>query len=634
MPSLPSFKTIPFHLNVDDYDPILCFSKYNEYYFAGNGLGGEIIFSNNKTSWNKLFSTGDSIVKSLFVSGNDLYYGTNYTFGVISLSNLSNVTGVVLKTEVDCRFIFSYGVKIYFTTENKVFSYSNGVIQENNDFYGQTITAVLSSDKIYVCTNKGHIYSSDGEEWEVVFDSVNTVSSIRNIYGEPYKEDFIARNGKMDSSNFPYIYPFGSEKYISSMCENGFFMMGGGTTGKIIRTGYNFGNISCKGKSEKTYDVLFQGSYKKIHDIVSIDASNYLVAADNSLLYLYKEVEPDDAEPTEETEEIEASRPFEFREKWGCRIILSLDGEDILKLYFDKTLFLGTSNGRILILDAILDNYKNYGSNVIYSKPQNIFGIEYPYVKADILCGIRNRIIELTKSECSRTWEIDTKSIVATPQVCGELLSPILKASDDISKWLSFDFTYTCPVNGRLYMYFKFGDTLEAIRDNGWTDSYSFGLANNTTHSVDFTKDCHKGKYIQFAIKLCVENVVNLYTEAKSLDLINVYNFSISYTSPNATYFFTNMFELSGADKGVITANYNNFMSTSIKFGFSEKDSSNWEDYREVELNDFFDLQKKTNVKMGIKFLSYGTQVAEVENFAFMVTGDTSAKLTLQSGGV
>jgi hypothetical protein len=102
--------------------------------------------------------------------------------------------------------------------------------------------------------------------------------------------------------------------------------------------------------------------------------------------------------------------------------------------------------------------------------------------------------------------------------------------------------------------------------------------------------------YLQFQIEI----------NSISLDSPFVTNFSINYTTKYALYFFSNVFEIKSANMGLVTGLVNEPLNTEIQIGISNQESSNWEDYKIVDTNKFFDMDvPANNIKVGIKYISY-----------------------------
>ena len=66
---------------------------------------------------------------------------------------------------------------------------------------------------------------------------------------------------------------------------------------------------------------------------------------------------------------------------------------------------------------------------------------------------------------------------------------------------------------------------------------------------------------------------------------------------------------------------------TEIKFGITNENSVDWDDYQAVEVNRFFELDNLENIKVGIKFISYGDYTPEVAEFALMTGAEVNTEI-------
>ena len=105
-----------------------------------------------------------------------------------------------------------------------------------------------------------------------------------------------------------------------------------------------------------------------------------------------------------------------------------------------------------------------------------------------------------------------------------------------------------------------------------------------------------------------------------------VHNINVIYTTKQTSYFFSEIFSLekdSNINQGIITATINEPLNTEVKFGISDKNTSDWNSYQLVELDKFFPLNNLENIKIGVKFSSYDVvNIPDVSEFALLCSGD------------
>ena len=119
---------------------------------------------------------------------------------------------------------------------------------------------------------------------------------------------------------------------------------------------------------------------------------------------------------------------------------------------------------------------------------------------------------------------------------------------------------------------------------------------------------------------------IKVSMESKGIVSPSVADTTIVYTTKEASYFFTTRFSLeNGSDinTGLIVADITEPVNTEVQMGVCNFESSDWNDYKIVSYDRFFELDNFENVKVGMKFIAYDeTHIPEVASFAMIFSGD------------
>jgi len=127
------------------------------------------------------------------------------------------------------------------------------------------------------------------------------------------------------------------------------------------------------------------------------------------------------------------------------------------------------------------------------------------------------------------------------------------------------------------------------------------------------------GRFIQFKIEL---------ETSTSSDAPLVTDFVITYVGKHSVYFFTKKIRIGSSSDArylLLTASTTTPTKTEVRFGITDTNSADWEDYRIVSLNRLIQLDEDfgNKLKVGIKLTSHSiTAVPVVEEFAFFVDAE------------
>ena len=220
--------------------------------------------------------------------------------------------------------------------------------------------------------------------------------------------------------------------------------------------------------------------------------------------------------------------------------------------------------------------------------------------------------------------EVDAFSVLKHAKVTGVYTSEVLVADEDFGYWKTISWTQCASVS-RVIVAIKVSETQEELLESDWQYYISeepqpayYGGA--TSGCLDVTKSLDrfnlKGRYMQFQI--------TFETTVES-DVPELSEFLITYATKEAVYFFTRKIRIdktSNIDDILITASVTTPQKTEVRFGITDTNSADWEDYQIVELNELTHLPEDfgTTVKVGVRLSSYSAMaVPIVHEFAFLL---------------
>ena len=314
----------------------------------------------------------------------------------------------------------------------------------------------------------------------------------------------------------------------------------------------------------------------------------------------------------------------------GIPILVLPDSEYITHMIKDEVkggILFSTSKGRILGCREALVNAYLTGERKVFAEVADGFGNISDVKWTDFFYSLYRKIAEVNKSKEIVKWiyEVDPAAI-STEEMSAVFLSPALVVTQDLGFWKKLIWTEQKPDNTDIVIAVRSADTLVELLAKSWDNAFasnSSDLSSTITRNLDNLRI--DGKYIQFKIEM----------NSSSIDVApTVVDLSITYSTKFAVYFFTTKFSLTNASdlrKGLIVAEVTEPQNTKVTFGINDTGSAEWTDYQVITLNKFFALDNIENVKVGIKLVSYGDNVAEVGEFAFM-SGGQKLNLMNQSG--
>jgi len=224
--------------------------------------------------------------------------------------------------------------------------------------------------------------------------------------------------------------------------------------------------------------------------------------------------------------------------------------------------------------------------------------------------------------------ETEVFSVLRHAKVQGVYTSEPLVADEDFGYWKTISWSQCADVS-RVVVALKVAETLDELAALDWqyyiseepTPAY---YGSTTSSCLDVTKSLDrfnlKGRYMQFQI--------TLETTAET-DIPTVSEFLITYATKEAVYFFTRKIRIdrtSNIDDILMTASVTTPQKTEVRFGVTDTNSAEWEDYQIVDLDELTHLPESfgTTIKVGIRLSSYSmTEVPIVHEFAFLLGTDS-----------
>ena len=305
----------------------------------------------------------------------------------------------------------------------------------------------------------------------------------------------------------------------------------------------------------------------------------------------------------------------------GIPILVLPENEQILVMKKDISkggILFGTSKGRILWTDEVIVNAYLTGDRKVYAEVQDGFGNVSDTASTSVFYALYNKIAEINSDKEVVKWKFEENaSVIMTDRLAGTFLSPIINVKEDLGFWKQLLWREEKPSNTEILICIRAASTVEELKLKSWDDCFisrdsDRGYGSTGVIIRDLLDINLKGQYLQFKVVMTtdVENI-----SPSLLDL------TITYSTKFAVYFFTTKFSLqnnSDVKTGLLVANMTEPVNTKIKFGISNTNSSDWENYTVVDPNKFFELNDFENIKVGIKMISYDDNIPEVAEFALM----------------
>jgi hypothetical protein len=280
-----------------------------------------------------------------------------------------------------------------------------------------------------------------------------------------------------------------------------------------------------------------------------------------------------------------------------------------------------TSAGRILECKESLINAYLTGERTIWATAINGVGIgNFAYTQ--FMYALYNRIVEINQDKEMVKWKyIESPSSIPYEKVIGVFVSQVLYVQEDIGEWRRLIWSECKEENTDIIVSLRAANSINDLLFSKW--QYSFNSNDGEIGQIirDLNDTSIKGKYAQIKVEMI----------SKSNISPSVADVSLIYSAKQASYFFTTRFSLdNGVDinKSLLIAEITEHVNTEVSIGICEKESNDWNDYTIVPTERFFDVDRFSSIKIGIKFNMYDeTNVPSVANFAMIFGDDKSQRI-------
>jgi hypothetical protein len=306
-------------------------------------------------------------------------------------------------------------------------------------------------------------------------------------------------------------------------------------------------------------------------------------------------------------------------DRWYFVKILDFDDEHINIISQDQyysQILLGTSNGRILSTDKVKLNAYASGDRTVYAYSKNEYGLASNVTSSDVTYALFDRLVQITDSKSIEKWKFSRKATVnPNNNVTGVFVSPIITVRNDFGMWKTLIWDEIKSAGSYIRIFVKAAKSVSELYSKDWEFGFQSkdGEIGTITRSLNNIK--LEGNYLQ--IKVEMESNDNTSMLSRIM---------VEYSTKNAAYFFTTRFAMNKdevATRGFITANITQPVNTEITFGICDTNSNNWSDYKVVDTDTYFDMDKLSDVKIGIKFVSYDDSLPQVSEFSLMMNKGT-----------
>ena len=293
-------------------------------------------------------------------------------------------------------------------------------------------------------------------------------------------------------------------------------------------------------------------------------------------------------------------------------------------------LFAITELGKIVRIKTLPSDMLGRGLANVFCQIQNGDGDFSSIVYDSCYYNLYQTVVLLNSSDKTYSFiQSDVRSFSAFKhtKVTALYVSDVLKADEDFGFWKTITWQQTSSVS-RVTVALKVADTQEELLALDWQYYISkeapdiYGLSSESTFTVteSLNRFNLKGRLMMFKVEM---------ETTSEFDNPIVGEFVISYAAKHSVFFFTRKIKItrtSNIDNLLFTANFSEPEKTEIKFGISDGNTADWENYKVVTLDQLVSLPDDygNSVKIGIKMSSYSeTKYPVVQEFSFLVGSET-----------
>ena len=292
---------------------------------------------------------------------------------------------------------------------------------------------------------------------------------------------------------------------------------------------------------------------------------------------------------------------------------LSLYGEDveITALYPDAYLgkvWIGVSDGRVLLLDNIQTNAFMSGDRRMYGQIMDGMGCESELVSTPVQFQLEN-VVAIVESDGTTTTHSISVPVSASlyEKAYATFTTPPLWAHD-LLEWGNAVWSAVTAGDSEAKLFVRYAESELALTSAPWvyvgvSGTCSLSVVPNTTN------------YLQAKIEL---------SSVAKTQLPWVSSLVISYRGAHSIYFFTTKIvleETASPSAIVLCANQTVPVNTKIEYGITDTNSAEWTDYTIISKEKLQEINPALSgrIKVGIKLVSYDTtHYPVVDEFAVM----------------
>lgn len=297
------------------------------------------------------------------------------------------------------------------------------------------------------------------------------------------------------------------------------------------------------------------------------------------------------------------------------------DDEEVRSMLRDPStgsVLVGTSHGRILLIQRLASNAYLAGNRTIYATRNNCRGETSATGLVNIRYGLINKVVEMTDSMAVTRWKDVIRPMGADvfSKVSGVFYTPVLWAGEDFGWWGDASWSQSLEGNGRVVIAMRAAGSEEALLASPWKTMES-KTSGQQTWSLDSLSAA--GGYAQMKIVL---------ESSSTEDSPIVSSLVLPYHSKYASYFFVTkitMTKKTSIRGGILTASVSVPRNTEVKWGVSDGRTSDWNDFVRIEPDKLFTLSEDfgDRMKIGVKMLSYDDErYPSVDEFSVAFDSD------------
>jgi hypothetical protein len=226
--------------------------------------------------------------------------------------------------------------------------------------------------------------------------------------------------------------------------------------------------------------------------------------------------------------------------------------------------------------------------------------------------GLLNKIAELTDEMTVSRWKTVIKPFAAESYdtISGVFTTPVLWAGEDFGWWGNAEWNQTLGPNNKAILAIRVAGTENALLSSNWV-TYESTTSGSQSWNLDGLSTA--GGFAQMKIVL---------TSTSATENPIISSLVIPYYTKHASYYFATKITMakgSSIKGGLLTTAVSVPRNTEIKWGVSDKNSVNWNDFISITPDKLFSLPDNfgDRVKIGAKILTYDDErYATIDEFS------------------